>query len=256
MDLVTLQQAKKHSDKNYFGKKIADITVDGTAWSADEVSLDIETDTFTIASHGLANGDEVAINAIGGGTQSSVPANESEVSGYRLFVINADADTFQLSDEAGGTTLNWIQDGDDRSWQLDKVDVGTIQINDTGYGKIRVIFEGIMIGRGYFRPGIQINGVSAHESNSLPDNPINRFKYDVIIELIPDRMQYVSNGVYVGFTIKTDGGPTRFSGAYNYVSRVLGDGYYNVDTIYRILLTGTGFVGYGDGSHLEVYGIE
>jgi len=62
--------------------------------------LDLTGDTFTLAGHGLANGQKVVFHAMGGTAPTGL------TSGNTYFVVGVSGDDFQLESSVGGGAIN------------------------------------------------------------------------------------------------------------------------------------------------------
>lgn len=112
-------------------------------------SIDYTTNTFTSASHGLTNGQEVAFNVLPAtNIITMLPfANAWNVTNVNsgFFVINATTDTFQLSSTSGGSVLPLVQRAtvDFTKWVIEVVqDTSNLSMTFSPSKHIQVVVKG------------------------------------------------------------------------------------------------------------------
>lgn len=114
------------------------------------------TDTLILISHGWANGDPVAITHNSG----SVPAGINL--GAKNFIVNATANTYQLSATVGGAAINFTTNGSNLYAYNIKNLLGQTSHTITGANTTRIVLAAgdpgasVMVMHGYGRPGKQI----------------------------------------------------------------------------------------------------
>lgn len=96
-------------------------------------TFDNATDTFTATAHGMENGQKVELTA------TTLPTGASADTTY--YVINKAADTFQLSEEAGGSSVDWSADGTAVKFHLVYISGTDYEVNAT-HGKLFAISGG------------------------------------------------------------------------------------------------------------------
>lgn len=89
--------------KTEINKVILDVTIDAV-WRVGPLTYDSATQTFTYVNHGYINGFPVEFDAGTGVLPSGIlPYNSDELGGMYYNIINATANTFQITSTVGGT---------------------------------------------------------------------------------------------------------------------------------------------------------
>jgi len=118
---------------------ISSSTVSGISWQASQITVDITTDTLTIANHGLVAGDIVCF---GINSDSNEVPKCNQASGTQLYVINPTTNTFQLSATSGGTALDFTTTGSNDYTLYKNTGTSFITFSNVNYRRVMLKIRG------------------------------------------------------------------------------------------------------------------